>query len=366
MRVNVLIFFLFLSTLCFGQSIPKVEALIEKELQSNQVPAIAVAVIDSGKVAHLTTNGFKDWGRKLKADNNTSFHIASVSKTVTNLAIFKLVETGKIDLKTDINEYLPFSVKNPHYPNDIITVGELLNHRSGIRDNYEIYSPLWSTPNGDPKTELKDFLKDYLNEDGKLYQKEHFGSDPDFKSFNYANTGVALLGLIVENITNLSFEAYCQKEIFKPLGMENTSWFLKNLNSEQVAKTYINKDSTGLKFKGHNGYPDYPAGQLRTSVSDFSKLLAGYLNSDNSKFILTKETISRITPTPYLTQNGYFTWFLSAINNNLYYSHEGGDTGVRTVVILDVRKKNAIAIFANAEYKLGSLLRGIETTMWGK
>jgi len=366
MGLKALIFFLFLSALSFGQSLPKVDALIEKELKSNQIPAIAVAVIDSGKISHLTTSGFKDWDEKLKADNNTSFHIASVSKTVTNLAIFKLVETGKINLKTNINEYLTFSVKNPHYPNDKITVAELLNHRSGIRDNYEIYGPLWSTPNGDPKTELKDFLKDYLSKDGKLYQKKHFESNPDYKSFKYSNTGVALLGLIIENITNLSFEEYCQKEIFKPLGMENTSWFLKNLNIKQVAKTYINKDSTGLKFNGHNGYPDYPAGQLRTSISDFSKLLSGYLNSDNSKFIIKKETISQITPTPQISQNGYFTWFLTAMNNNLYYSHEGGDTGVRTVVMIDVNNKNAIVIFANAEYKLGTLLRGIETTMWKK
>lgn len=366
MRLIILILFLFLSAFSFGQNLPKIDALIEKELKSNQVPAIAVAVIDSGKVVHMTTSGLKDWDRKLKADNNTSFHIASVSKTVTNLAIFKLVETGKIDLKTDINKYLTFSVKNPYYPNDRITVGELLNHRSGIRDNYEIYGPLWSTPNGDPETELQNFLRDYLNEEGKLYQKEHFESSADFKSFKYSNTGVALLGLIVENVTNLSFEDYCQNEIFKPLKMENTSWFLKNLDTEQVAKTYTNKDSTGLKFNGHNGYPDYPAGQLRTSISDFSKLLSGYLNSDNSEFILEKATISQITPTPQISQNGYFTWFLTAMNNNLYYSHEGGDTGVRTVVMIDVNNKNGIIIFANAEYKLGTLLRGIENVMWKK
>lgn len=366
MRTKTLIYFFFLSALSFGQSLPKIDALIEKELKSNQVPAIAVSVIDSGKVVHMTTSGLKDWDRKLKADNNTSFHIASVSKIVTNLAIFKLVETGEINLKTDINEYLPFSVKNPHYPKDIITVGELLNHRSGIRDNYKIYDPLWSTPNGDPKTELKDFLKDYLNKDGKLYQKIHFESSPDFKSFKYSNTGVALLAVIVENITNLSFEEYCQKEIFKPLRLENTSWFLKNLNIEQVAKTYTNKDSTRLKFNGHNGYPDYPAGQLRTSISDFTKILFGYLNSDNSQFILKKETINQITPTPQISQNGYFTWFLTAINNNLYYSHQGGDTGVRTVVIIDVNNKNAIVILANAAYQLDTLLRKIETTMWKK
>ncbi|MGB3466323.1 MAG: serine hydrolase domain-containing protein [Cyclobacteriaceae bacterium] len=366
MKLLTLLSCLLLSAAGFAQNLPQIDALIEKELSTDQVPAIAVAVIDSGKVVHMTTSGFKDWEKKLKADNNTSFHIASVSKVVTNLAIFKLVEKGKIDLKDDINNYLPFSVKNPHYPNDKITVAELLNHRSGIRDNYKIYGPLWSTPKGDPETELKDFLRSYLTEDGKLYTKKHFESNAEYKSYKYSNTGVSLLALIVENISNLSYEVYCQNEIFKPLNMTNTSWFLKNLNAEQVTKTYTNKDSTRLKFNGHNGYPDYPAGQLRTSLSDFSRLLAGYLNSDNSEFILTKKTTNQITPIPQIAQNGFYTWFLTAMNNRLYYAHEGGDTGVRTVAIIDVYKKNAIVIFSNAEYRLGPLLKAIENKMWGE
>lgn len=363
MITKTLILFLFLSALSFGQTLPEINALIETELKSDKVPAIAVAVIDSGKVIHLSANGFRDWEKKVKATINTSFHIASVSKTVTNLAIFKLVETNKIDLNTDINQYLSFEVKNPHSPNDKITVQQLLNHRSGIRDNYKIYEPLWSEPNGDSKIELSDFLKDYLNKNGKLYKEEHFESKENYKSFSYSNTGVALLGLIIESVSNSTFEVFCQTNIFKPLKMTNTSWFLKNLDTTEVAKTYTYQDSAGLIFNGHNGYPDYPAGQLRTSISDFSKLLVGYLNSENTKFILSEQTINKITPTPQISQDGYYTWFITAMGNKLYYSHEGGDTGVRTVVMIDVKNKNGIVIFANAEYKLEGLLREIEKKM---
>jgi len=366
MKINIVLIFFFLTVTSFGQTLPKVNYLIEKELKSEKVPAIAVAVIEAGNVVHLSANGFRDWDKKIKATTNTPFHIASVSKVVTNLAIFKLVETQKIDLKTDINEYLPFWVKNPHYPNDKITVGELLNHRSGIRDDYKIYKPLWSEPNGDSKIILKDFLSDYLNKEGKLYKEDHFESKQNYKSFAYSNTGVALLALIVENVSKSNFEDFCQNNIFKLLKMKNTSWFLKNLNEEQVAKTYTYNDTIGLKFNGHNGYPDYPAGQLRTSISDFSKLVTGYLNPENNEFILKEQTTKKITPTPQISQEGYFTWFLTAFGNNLYYSHEGGDTGVKTVVLIDVNNKNGIVVFANADYKLGTLLRAIEKTMWEK
>lgn len=103
------------------------------------------------------------------------------------------------------------------------------------------------------------FLRDYLNVDGNLYTEEHFESKSSHKSFSYSNTGVALLGLIVETVSGMKYEAFCQAKIFKPLGMSNTSWFLRSLDSTLVAKTYV-KDSLGLTFKGHNGYPDYPAG----------------------------------------------------------------------------------------------------------
>jgi CubicO group peptidase (beta-lactamase class C family) len=366
MKLNFSILLIFLSNFCFAQTLPQIESLIENEMKSDKVAALAIAVIDSGRVVHLSVNGFRDMKKKLKATIYTPFHIASVSKTVTNLAVFKLVESGKLDLITDINEYLHFEVKNPYYPNDIITVRDLLNHRSGIKDDYEIYGPLWDIPTGDPKMKLVDFLRDYLDINGKLYKKEHFESNSEFKSYSYSNTGVALLGLIVEHVSGKKYEEFCQQNIFKPLDMENTSWFLKNLDSTLVAKTYVYQDSLGLVFKGHNGYPDYPGGQLRTSISDYSNLLVGYLNSENNKFILGKTTTSKITPNPQNSQEGYYTWFITAINDHLYYTHRGGDTGVRTRVIIDVNDKRAIVLFANSKYDNTNLFKSIEMEMWSK
>ena len=79
-------------TVSFGQTISKIDSLIEIEVKSDKVAALAVAVIDSGKVVHMDTKGYRDVENNLEVSINTPFHIASVSKTVTNLAIFKLVE----------------------------------------------------------------------------------------------------------------------------------------------------------------------------------------------------------------------------------------------------------------------------------
>ncbi len=365
MKTKITLLLLLLCLAGCSQSLPEIDEMIATELNSGKVPALAVAIIEGGEVAHLSANGYRDWQNKTPITIHTAFHIASVSKTVTNMAIFKLVETKRIDLEADINDYLPFTIKNPHLPEDKITVTQLLNHRSGIRDNYDIYQPLWNEPKGDPNIGLQSFLQHYLHVDGDLFEKKHFSGKADYKSFVYSNTGVALLGLIVENVSGLNFEEFCQEKLFEPMEMTNTSWFLKNLDSQNVAKTYTMDKASKLIFKGHNGYPDYPAGQLRTSISDFSKLIAGYLNAGNGDFVLKDATKKQITPNPTIAHNGYFTWFITAMGNRLYYSHEGGDTGVRTVVMIDVQKKNGIIIFANAEYKLGNLLSGIEEKMWG-
>ena len=355
---------LFITSISIAQTNVKISKLIENEIKSGKVPALAVSIINKGKIAYISANGLRDVNLNKKATVNTPFHIASVSKTVTNMAVFKLIELGKIDLKTNVNKYLPFKVINPFFPNEIVTVELLLKHRSGIKDDREFYIPHWSNPKGDPTIKL-DFLKEYLVPGGKLYKKTNYSDKKNHKStFRYSNSGIALLGYIVEQVSGLSYEDFCQRHIFKPMKMSNTSWFLKNLDSSKVAKTYIKSKSKEFLFKGHNGYPDYPGGQLRTSITDYTNLIAGFLNADNNQFVLTNNTKNIIVPpvnTPHL---GYYTWFIKAINNNLYYEHGGGDTGVRTISIIEPTKKRAIIIFANHPYMFDQLYKDFEKEMW--
>ena len=211
-----------------------------------------------------------------------------------------------------------------------------------------------------------DYLKDYLVPGGKFYKKTHYDSRPNHQqTFKYSNTGITLLGLIVEKVSGMSYEKFCQQNIFQPMKMKNSSWFLKNLDTALVAKTYVKRKKTGkFFFKGHNGYPDYPAGQLRTSINDYSKLIQGYLNAKNGQFILSHQTKNLITPPVRSAHQGFYIWFTKAVNNHLYYAHGGGDMGVRTISIIEPTKKRAIIIFANHPYMFDKLYQDIERLMW--
>jgi CubicO group peptidase (beta-lactamase class C family) len=342
----------------------KINAIIRKEMDAKNIPAMAVAVIREGSIIHLSAGGYRDLENRLTVDIYTPFHISSVAKSVINLAVFQLVEADRIDLQSDINGYLPFPIANPHFPLEKITIQDVLNHRAGIKDDSEIYEPFWNHPQGDPKIELSDFLKDYLHVRGKFYSPNHFADGVNHKSFEYSNTGYALLGLIIEHVSGVSLEEYSQTNIFKPLGMKNSSWFLRGLDPELVVKTYVSDGSGGFTFRGHNGYPDYPAGQLRTSISDFATLISGFLNAKDTPFILKPSTIDRIAPIPQIAHNGFYTWFMISKSSHTYYANEGGDIGVHTHVIMDVRKRNAIVIFINSEADLDNILNSIENEVF--
>ena len=201
----------------------------------------------------------------------------------------------------------------------------------------------------------------YLSSDGQYYSVENYSSLEEMEAFSYCNTGYALLGLIVEEVAQKPFEDFCQEFIFKPLGMNQSSWYLRNLEEAQVAKSYVLKEEDSYEFKGFNGYPDYPAGQLRTSITDFSKLIQAYLNVKETPFILKAETLAQITPSPGIAHEGFYTWFLTAFESQMYYNHQGGDVGVRTIALIDPKNKNAVILFVNGEVRLSKLWRDIAT-----
>lgn len=342
-----------------------IDDYVEKSIAEHKLPSLAVAVVKEGGISHLKTYGYRDLTSQALSTVHTPYQIASVSKTVTAMAIFHLVQEGKINLGTDISEYLPFTVKNPHIPKGKITVSDLLNHRSGIWDDYELYRPFWSVPKGDSDWSLADFLKAYLTPMGAFYKEKNFAGAEEAAQFKYSNTGYAILGLIVEHVSQMTFENYCQTYIFQPNKMKNTSWFLKNLEEPAVAKPYVYVDSTGYVFKGHNGYPDFPAGQLRTSISDFAHLMKGYLNADSTDFFLNLNTIKMITPNPTSAQTGFYTWYLAGAGKRIYYEHGGGDTGVSTTIFMDPGRKNAIIIFCNTNFAVNRLWRDIAGMAFG-
>lgn len=171
----------------------------------------AILVARSGRIVFEKYNGLKQLTDGDPIDSTTAFHLASVSKTITAMAILKLWEEGKLNLDKEISTYLnTFPYKN-------ITVRNLLNHRSGLPNYLHFVENLgWNTDSMLTNQSLLDLMVQYQ-------KKLHPGRANAY--FDYCNTNYALLALIVEKVSKLSFGDYLDITFFKPIGMQHSFVF---------------------------------------------------------------------------------------------------------------------------------------------
>jgi CubicO group peptidase (beta-lactamase class C family) len=172
----------------------------------------SILVAKNGEVIFEKYSGF--WNPRIKRDSispSTPFHLASVSKTFTAMAIMKMQEEGKLNINDPVSKYLA------GFPLEGVTIKTLLNHRSGI-PNYVHYMERlgWDRKKHVTNKDVLDFIIARHNEI-QINQ-------PD-KRFSYSNTNFALLALIVERISGQPFPEYMKHNFFEPLGMHDTYVF---------------------------------------------------------------------------------------------------------------------------------------------
>ena len=241
--LGVALFILSFGNACIGQEpdrLPEPENPNELDrfildgMKGSKVPGLVAAVVKNGKVLWTGAYGWANREQKIPVTNDTLFQVASVSKPVTACAVMQLVEQGKLSLDAEVNEVLPFPVRNPKYPKIPITLKHLLTHTSGIRDNWNLLEETW-VKNGDFPKPLGESLAAYLQPKGEYYsaKKSFYQWAPGTKS-QYSNVGVALAAYLAEAKAKVPFETLCQKGIFEPLGMQGSSFRLKGMDQSQA------------------------------------------------------------------------------------------------------------------------------------
>ena len=172
----------------------------------------SVLVAKNGEIIYEQYKGFRNPRvRKDTITSSTSFHLASVSKTFTAMAVLKLEEEGKLNIEDSVSKYLP------GFPCVGVTIKTLLNHRSGL-PNYVHYMEKLGW---DKKRLITN--QDVLNFIIERHEDIQIGN-PD-RHFSYSNTNYALLALIIEKASGLFYGDYLRKTIFEPLGMNDTYVF---------------------------------------------------------------------------------------------------------------------------------------------
>lgn len=289
-----------------------------KYVENKNVPSLSAGILKNGEIIWLNAKGFSDLEDNDIATTSSLYRIASITKPITAVAVMQLWEKGLIDLDKDARFYVPeFPEKKWKF-----TIRQLLNHTAGIR-TYK-----------DGEFHNKKYFSS-IAEAVKVFEYDSLEYEPGTK-YEYTSLDYSLLALIIEKVTDKSFDSYLKQNIFIPSGMNNT---LVDKQQEIVAN----------RVKGYE--KDYHRKFKNAPLADLSIKIAGgglISTADNlllfAKNLLDGNLIKKSTLELMIKQtklkNGklidYGLGFALGFENDSLksISHTGGGTGFSTMLLI--------------------------------
>lgn len=238
---------------------------VDNELNGNAV----VLLVEEGKVYKTVSSSI---GKPV--DENSIFQIASISKWVTAAGVMKLVEEGVVDLDKPVSTYLSRWKLPENQYNDSVTVRLILSHASGFNDGLGY---LGFENKKDVQT-LEDSLTKAADSNPDRNGIVSVGAKPGSK-FMYSGGGYTLLQLLIEEVTDQSFNEYMKKNILQPLGMNSSTFILEENQFKRLADSY-NKEG---HIAPHRYYTALAAASLYTTASDLAKFLIAHSPGENGE-----------------------------------------------------------------------------------
>jgi len=335
-----------------------IDSFILQNMEENKIVGLGAAIIVNKELIWTKGYGYADKKNKIPFTSNTVMSIGSISKTFTGAALMKAIEEGLVSLDEDINNYLPFKVVNPYFPNEKITLRHLATHTSSLIDDYDVYDKTYYYGNKKPEG-LGDFLKNYFTPKGKHYSIKNFLDMKPGTYRDYSNIATGLAGYIIEIQTGEHLSEYGKKKIFEPLKMDVTGWALSDINLDNHSIQY-DRVADSIKIVPLYSLTTYPDGGVRTSVTDLSKFFVALLNEGqyNETRILKKETAKEMLRFQFTASNKPENINLKEPNKNsgIFWAtkrdvtimgHGGSDFGVNTDMFCDLSKEVGIIILCN-------------------
>jgi CubicO group peptidase (beta-lactamase class C family) len=334
--------------------IDDIDAYIERQMEMYHIPGAAACIVKDGQVDWTGSYGYANIEDEIEVADTSLFLLASISKTVVAVAVMQLWEDGLFDLDDDIDDYLPFSVRNPNYPMIPITFRMLMAHVSSINDNGDILGELWTWGEDSP-IPLGVALEEYLTPGGDYYDDNNYHSWPPVGAYDYSSVGACLAAYLVEviNPDHHSFAEYCNENIFAPLDMNETSWFLADLNIDNIAMPYGWNGYDYVPYE-HHGHAGYPSGQLRTSTLQLARHLGAFMQYGriDEVRILDSTTVEMMTRVQYpdLNPSVGLIWRWTYSGQRLICGHNGSSWGARTEMRYCPEESNGVIVLTNIDH----------------
>ncbi|MCC2973683.1 serine hydrolase [Massilia sp. IC2-476] len=316
---------------------PPQTAALSRQLQAivddpaMPLPGLSVVAIRAGEIVYSRQFGLKRLAtatapaRPMDAD--TMFRIASISKFVATLGAMKLVEQGVLTLDADVSDYLGYKLRNPHFPDQPITLRMLLTHTSSLRDEGGFR---WA-----PDVHLKDVLQPGgpLHGSGAMWSKDHAPG----RWFEYVNFNYGLVATVMEAAARERFDRLMRRLVCDPMGLK-AGFYLADFapaRIDDVATLYRKREKDGAErwdpqgpwiaqsddfhiqppvapagmeryMVGTNGTLFGPQGSLRISTGELAQIMLMLMNEGRhgSTQILRPETVRTMLARQWTIQEG--------------------------------------------------------------
>ncbi|QJW90843.1 beta-lactamase family protein [Spirosoma taeanense] len=243
---------------------PIVEKLYRDRAEQHHYPGLAFGIVVDGKLVYSGGTGYTDVANKTAATPKSLFRIASMSKSVTTMAILKLRDEGKLRLDDPAELYIPELKTHKYLTADAprLTIRNLMTHSAGFPED----NPWGDRQLADSDADLLALIKGGIS-----------NANAPAVAYEYSNLGFAMLGRIITVVSGKPYQQYITDAILKPLGMNDTQWEYTRVPASQLAHGYRWQEGQWLEEPLlHDG--SYGAmGGLITSIEDFSKYVALHL-----------------------------------------------------------------------------------------
>lgn len=259
------------------QKLDDIQAYIKEEFKTAGFPGGAYAIVDKGKIVAAAGIGYSDLEGEQEATPETIYATASIAKVLTATAILKLADEGRIELDKSIVDYLPWFRYADKSQSDQVTIRHLLTHSAGV-SRYSadgvIYRDIGINRNS-------------LEGAARELRWVSMNSRPGVKG-QYCNTCFNLLGLVIEEVTNQSYEAFMEQELLHSLGMSHTAYHPGRITGMPIAKEY------GYLFGFRKEMPPYwkifgssqaPEGGTYSNVLDLGRFLSAVMGYSDEPFM---------------------------------------------------------------------------------
>jgi CubicO group peptidase (beta-lactamase class C family) len=318
----------------------------------NGAPGFSVAVIQHGKPVYEKGFGLANLEYDVPVVPQTIYHIASVSKQFTAMALVLLEEDGKLSLDDELHKYLP---ELPDYGHPL-TIRQLLQHTSGIRDQWQTLGLAgWR-------------LDDVITQEQilrVLFRQKELNFVPGTRHL-YSNGGYTLAAEIVARVSGKPFPDFCRERIFEPLGMTHTHFHLDLQRIVHDRAYSYSQDGSGYRAEPLN-YANVGATSLFTTAPE----LARWLDNFREPKVGGRRAVERLQEKAVLADGTKIDYALGLAIGEHHglqtISHAGGDAGYRSFVVWFPERELGVAVLTGlASFDCGAAAFKVADTVLGE